>query len=230
MTVKVNLDSAERAVIHAADLPWKATAHHGLEEKLFESGGINGARHSKLLRCKPGLSVPRHRHDAGEEFLVLEGTLTDDLGHYPVGTYVRNPPGSSHAPFTRDGCILFIKMVTFSPGDHARVVIDTGEAEWQAGGRDGTSIIPLYRFGAEAAALCRWEPSTGLPSHRHAGGEEIFVLSGTLHDERGSYPRGTWVRDPFGSFHRPYSKQGCVFFLKTGHVGQSHVASELLVS
>jgi anti-sigma factor ChrR (cupin superfamily) len=34
----------------------------------------------------------------GEEFLVLEGTFSDERGDYPRGSYVRNPPGTAHAP------------------------------------------------------------------------------------------------------------------------------------
>jgi len=29
----------------------------------------------------------------------LEGVFSDETGDYPAGTYIMNPPGSSHAPF-----------------------------------------------------------------------------------------------------------------------------------
>jgi anti-sigma factor ChrR (cupin superfamily) len=37
-----------------------------------------------------------HVHGGGEEFLVLEGVFQDEHGDFPAGTYVRNPPQSSH--------------------------------------------------------------------------------------------------------------------------------------
>ena len=43
-------------------------------------------------------------HDGGEDIFALDGVFSDEHGDYPAGTYLRNPPGSSHAPFSRDGC------------------------------------------------------------------------------------------------------------------------------
>ena len=55
-------------------------------------------------------------------------------------------------------------------------------------------------------------------NHSHPGGEELFVLSGSLSDEHGDYPEGTWLRNPPGSEHSPYSEEGCLVFLKSGHL------------
>ena len=49
-------------------------------------------------------------------------------------------------------------------------------------------------------------------------GEEIFVVEGDLTDEHGSYETGTWVRYPVGSNHAPSSKNGCILYVKTGHL------------
>ncbi|MEB3214064.1 MAG: cupin domain-containing protein, partial [Leptolyngbyaceae bacterium] len=54
--------------------------------------------------------------------------------------------------------------------------------------------------------------------HRHWGGEEIFVLDGVFEDEQGRYPKGTWLRNPPGSVHSPFSTEGCVIYVKTGHL------------
>jgi len=32
----------------------------------------------------------------------------------------------------------------------------------------------------------------------------------------GSYSAGTWIRNPIGSKHSLASKDGCMFFIKTG--------------
>ena len=50
-----------------------------------------------------------------EDFLVLEGVFSDETGDHPAGTYLRNPPGSAHAPFSREGCLLFVKLRQFAP-------------------------------------------------------------------------------------------------------------------
>ncbi|MGK7951079.1 MAG: cupin domain-containing protein [Xenococcaceae cyanobacterium] len=33
----------------------------------------------------------------------------DDKGDYPMGTYVRNSVGSTHNPFSQEGCLIYIK-------------------------------------------------------------------------------------------------------------------------
>ena len=48
-----------------------------------------------------------HPHPHGEEILVLEGVFSDEHGDYPAGTYLRNPPGSQHAPYSKEGCVIF---------------------------------------------------------------------------------------------------------------------------
>jgi anti-sigma factor ChrR (cupin superfamily) len=67
-------------------------------------------------------------------------------------------------------------------------------------------------------ALVRWEPGTRFQAHQHLGGEEILVLEGVFEDERGAYPAGTWLRNPHGSRHSPFSTTGCLIYVKVGHL------------
>jgi anti-sigma factor ChrR (cupin superfamily) len=78
--------------------------------------------------------------------------------------------------------------------------------------------MPLHGFGSENVALVRWAPGTTFQSHRHACGEEILVLKGVFQDEQGSYGSGSWLRNPPGSVHRPWSGPGCTIWVKTGHL------------
>jgi anti-sigma factor ChrR (cupin superfamily) len=88
------------------------------------------ARATTIVRDAPQSRFSAHAHDRGEEFLVLDGVFADEHGIYPAGTYVRNPPGSSHAPYSDEDCTLFVKLRQFQPEDLARVVIDTNCADW----------------------------------------------------------------------------------------------------
>jgi anti-sigma factor ChrR (cupin superfamily) len=63
----------------------------------------------ELWRLAAGTRLGRHEHPGGEEMFVLEGVLEDELGRYPKGAWVRNPPGSAHAPFSDRGCLLYVK-------------------------------------------------------------------------------------------------------------------------
>jgi anti-sigma factor ChrR (cupin superfamily) len=41
---------------------------------------------------------------------VPDGALEDEEGRYAAGSWLRNPPGSQHAPFSLEGCLLYVKI------------------------------------------------------------------------------------------------------------------------
>jgi len=148
---------------------------------------------------------------------VLEGVFSDEYGDYPAGSYLRHPPGSRHKPFSRDGCVIFVKLDQFVPRDTEALRIDTRRSEWLPGeGR--TEVMPLHDFESESVVLIKWPANSRADPHRHFGGEEFFVLSGTLFDEWGSYAAGTWVRNPHDSEHSPYTLEETVIWMKSGHL------------
>ncbi|MGB9192937.1 MAG: cupin domain-containing protein [Azonexus sp.] len=97
-------------------------------------------------------------------------------------------------------------------------MIDSRRSRWHAGMVAGLSVMPLAEFATQHTALVRWAPETYFNPHRHYGGEEIFVLEGVFADEFGEYPAGTWLRSPHMSMHKPFSREGCLIFVKTGHL------------
>ena len=62
-----------------------------------------------LVKWPKGAAFVPHRHDGGEEILVLEGTFIDDIGEYPKGTWIRSPHLSSHNPAVKEGCTILVK-------------------------------------------------------------------------------------------------------------------------
>lgn len=216
---ELNADFTARAVIDTRSAPWMASPEAGVERKLLDRIGDEVARASSIVRYAPGAAFPSHEHGLGEEFLVLSGAFEDEHGRYPEGTYVRNPPGSRHAPSAPIGCELFVKLRQFQAGDDARVVIETRAAPFRPGLVPGLTVLPLHAFGTEHVALVRWAPGTVFQPHTHWGGEEILVLEGTFSDEHGHYPTGTWLRSPHQSRHHPFSESGCLIYVKVGHLG-----------
>jgi anti-sigma factor ChrR (cupin superfamily) len=178
----------------------------GVERRMLDRRGAEVARATSLVRYAPGSRVERHSHGGGEEILVLEGTFSDEHGDYGAGTYLRNPAGSSHAPFSEEGCTILVKLQQMHPADQQRLVIDTSKSTWVPGLERGLEVLPLHAFGSEHVALVRWAPGTVFQPHGHPGGEEIFVLDGVFQDEHGTYPAGSWLRNPPGSVHRPWSE------------------------
>ena len=142
----------------------------------------------------------------------------DEEGTHPVGTYVRNPPGSMHSPGSISGCVIFVKLRQFAPGDEASVTIDTRNGDWRPGLVPGLRVMPLHSFGTEHTALVDWAPGTVFQPHTHWGGEEILVLSGQFEDEHGLYPAGSWLRSPHHSQHAPRAPLGARILVKTGHL------------
>ena len=216
--MKINPDLTQRAIVHSQNLPWVDSPMPGVQRRMLERNGEEVARATSLVRYAPGSAFSAHTHGGGEEFFVLEGTFTDEKGDYGAGTYVRNPVGSTHTPSSHDGCIILVKLWQMPPTDHKQVVIDTVNHPWQPGLVEGLQVMPLHNHGTESVALVKWEPGTVFQRHTHFGGEEIYVLEGVFADEQGTYPQGTWIRNPHGSVHTPFSQDGCLIYVKTGHL------------
>jgi anti-sigma factor ChrR (cupin superfamily) len=215
--MNLHADLTQRVVIHHPDLPWTPSPEPGVERRMLERVGEELAKATTVVRYHPGSQFKTHTHDLGEEILVLEGVFSDETGHYPAGSYLMNPPGSSHAPYSAQGCTLFVKLRHLGPEQVVREVIDTTTAPWYQGMVPGLNVMPLMQQGS-GSTLVKWAPQTYFNPHRHYGGEEIFVVSGVFEDEHGRYPAGTWIRSPHMSLHQPFSKEGCVIFVKTGHL------------
>ncbi len=216
--IQLNADRSLRCVVNSHTLLWQASPLPTVERRLLERDGGEVARATSVVRYAPGARFSEHLHALGEEILVLDGTLSDEAGDYGPGTYLKNPPGSRHAPFSEGGCTLFVKLRHLDPRDTERVVVDTRAAAWRQGLVPGLSVLPLSEFDTEHTALVRWAPSTFFNPHRHFGGEEIFVVEGVFSDERGDYPVGSWLRSPHLSQHQPFSREGCLILVKTGHL------------
>ena len=218
--MQIHADLTQRAVVHSEALPWVDSPMPGVQRRMLERDGEEVARATSVVRYAPGSYFSAHTHGGGEEFMVLDGVFSDEHGDFGPGTYVRNPVGSSHRPYSQDGATILVKLWQMDPADQTQVTLNTNQAHWSPGLVDGLTVLPLHTYGTENVALVRWAPGTYFPTHRHWGGEEIFVLAGTFADDHGMYPQGSWLRSPHGSIHTPYSKAGCVIYVKTGHLSQ----------
>lgn len=216
MRIRADLD--QRVVVSTEDLPWVDSPEPGVQRRMLERDGEEVARATSIVRFAPHSRFAAHTHGAGEEFLVLDGIFSDEEGDFGPGSYVRNPPGSRHTPGSAPGCTIFVKLRQMDPDDRASVRIDTTRAEWQSAEAEGVEVMPLYERDPERVLLMRLAPGARLGRHEHPGGEEILVLEGTLEDEHGRYPKGVWLRNPPGSGHSAFSRDGCVVWVKTGHL------------
>jgi anti-sigma factor ChrR (cupin superfamily) len=215
--VLVNADFDTRIVIATETLPWVPSPQAGVERRLLDRIGGEVARATSLVRYARASEFPAHEHALGEEFLVLDGVFSDEHGDYPAGSYVRNPPGSLHAPRTGPGCTIFVKLRQMPTTETERVVCDTATLPWRMI-RSGVSCIRLYSSAGEEVSLERLVAGAVLAAEEQAGGEEIFVLSGTLADGEGIYGPATWIRNPAGHRRALRSQPGATYWVKRGHL------------
>ncbi|MCG9579359.1 cupin domain-containing protein [Vibrio tubiashii] len=213
----LNMNFAERVVIDTQSMPWIASPAQGVWRKPLEREEAESGHTTSIVRYEAGSQFKTHPHPMGEEIFVLEGVFSDENGDYPAGTYLRNPPGSSHAPFSDKGCVILVKLNQFDARDSATVRVNTNTQQWLAG-IGGLEVMPLHDFEHEHVALVKWPAGERFQPHKHFGGEEILVLSGKFSDEHGQYPQGCWIRSPHMSEHFPYVEQETVILVKTGHL------------
>lgn len=217
MIENFNMDMSKNLVIKTFEQDWiqspsKDVLRIPLERQAAESGHT-----TSIVQYKAGAKFNTHPHPMGEEILVLEGVFSDENGDYPAGTYLRNPPGSSHAPFSIEGCKLLVKLNQFQSEDFEQIRINTLTNEWLPG-QGNLEVMPLHSFNGQSTALVKWPAGEKFVPHKHFGGEEIYVISGEFKDEHGSYPAGTWIRNKHLSQHHPWVDEETVILVKVGHL------------
>lgn len=102
--------AADFLQVASAGMPWRSFPDApGVEYKVLRRHATAGGL-TLLLRFAPGADYPAHRHPAGEEYLVLAGSLEDGGRTYHAGDYVYYPPGSAHRPASREGTTLLVLL------------------------------------------------------------------------------------------------------------------------
>ena len=181
--------------------------------------GAVGARATTIVRYAPKSRFSAHVHGGGEEFIVLEGVFQDEHGDFPPGSYVRNPPTSSHRPGSRDGCTIFVKLWQFDPADRTQVTIDMAKAEpLAAAGRPGVRILPLFKDARETVRSETWAKGTKIALDL-AGGGEFLVLKGSFADSGAVLRKHSWLRIPSGGRLRAEAlEEDTQVWMKLGHL------------
>ena len=121
----VNSDLSQQVVIETQSMPWQSSPSGTVWRKpLYREGGEFGPVTS-LVRYQAGGKFRSHAHPQGEEILVLAGEFCDDHGRYPQGSYLLNPDGSQHAPYSDHGCTLLVRLRQYAGHDRPQIKLDT---------------------------------------------------------------------------------------------------------
>jgi len=215
----LNGELDRRTFINSDEIDWvESPGGEVLRKRLHRVGPPESGQVTSIVRYQPGSSFPRHPHPEGEEIIVLDGVFSDEHGDWPAGTYLLNPEGFEHQPFSREGCLLFVKLRQFPGADRRHVALDTGAAPWRSSVRPGVYWKKLYAQEpySDHMRIERWTHPGDVGLLNFPQGAEIFVLAGTFHDGEGTYRRHAWLRLPPGSSLVPEGNEQCDLYIKEG--------------
>ncbi len=113
MAKPLSIQSVLRSLIRTSDENFQTYNRYGKTlpgvEWLPLSGGAEADKEVYLIRFGPGSRSHPHIHQGSEEFLVLDGELTDHDGMvFQSGDFVRFDPGSEHWSYSKKGCTLLV--------------------------------------------------------------------------------------------------------------------------
>ena len=213
----INMNREQAVVVRPMDQDWIKAPQAPIQRFPLEREAPESGQVTSLVRYEPGAKFPEHEHPMGEEIFVLEGVFSDEHGDYPAGSYLRNPPGSRHSPFSEEGCLIFVKLNQFADDDLQTVRITPDTQQWFQG-QGNLTVSPLHDHLGTSTALVHWPAGEVFQPHRHFGGEEILVINGCFKDEHGDYPQHTWLRSPHLSQHYPFVDEETLILVKVGHL------------
>ena len=217
MSEAINGDLSVRAVADTTQMEWVPSPSGSVwRKRVHLVGAPESGQVTSVVRYEPNSNFPLHDHPEGEEILVLEGLFSDEHGDWPAGTLLLNPEGFRHAPFSKGGCVLLVKLRQFPGQARRHIVVNTHKRAWEPSSIPGVAHKPLYEQTgfSDTMRLERWAPQTDLGTVCYVQGAELFVLGGEFADEAGTYSTGCWLRLPFGSEHHPRSAKGCTLYIK----------------
>lgn len=217
MEKSINGDLSVRVVVDTTRMPWTPSPSGTVwRKRVHLVGPAEAGQVTSVVRYEPNSRFPRHDHPDGEEILVLEGVFSDEHGDWPAGTFLLNPEGFRHTPFSKPGCVLFVKLRQFPGKQRRHVVVDTNALAWEPSAIAGVAYKALYEQTgfADVIRLERWEAQTDLGVVSYLEGAELFVLEGAFADEHGTYGARHWLRFPVNSTHHPRSVDGCTLYVK----------------
>jgi hypothetical protein len=220
--MELNADFSRRVAVHAGRLAWVPSPMAGVDRRMLDRIGDEVARATSIVRYGPGSHFSPHTHGGGEEFLVLDGVFQDEHGDFPAGSYIRNPPTSSHTPGSAPGCTIFVKLWQFDPADRTEVRLDAkARALEPLTGRPGVEAMLLFRDRREVVRLERWAPEAEVDL-AVPGGIELLVLDGGFREGGEAFEVQSWLRLPCGAVLRARAgAAGCRVWVKEGHLAQA---------
>ncbi len=195
----LNGDLSQFVVMRTAEMPWSASPSGTVwRKRLHRVGPEESGQVTTVVRFEPGATFASHDHPDGEEILVLDGVFSDEQGDFGKGSYLLNPEGFRHAPFSREGCTLFVKLRQYPGRDRPERHLDTAGIPWETQGPGVRSQALFNEAGfPDSTWLEEWQGGH-VREFSGEGGVEIFLIEGTAECREGLFGPGDWLRFPAG--------------------------------
>ena len=81
----LNADLTKYLAINTNEMDWEASPAVGVERKRLEVLSTETEMVTTIVRFAPNSYFPAHTHGGGEEYIVLDGTFSDESGDYTEG-------------------------------------------------------------------------------------------------------------------------------------------------
>jgi anti-sigma factor ChrR (cupin superfamily) len=223
--MRINDDFTRPVIVHAARQEWVASPAAGVDRRMLFRIGEEKARATSIVRYAPESAFPRHTHTGGEEFVVLDGVFQDEHGDYPAGSYIRNPPGTSHVPSSKEGCTIFVRLWQFRADDRDQTVRQPGEGK-QVSPRTGAAAATiLFEDGHEEVRFEDWQAGARV-TVENSKGLEFLLLSGGLTVDGETLAPPAWGRLPAGlALQAQVSGEGARVWMKQGPLLHENVCA-----
>ena len=214
-------------IVRSSMLEWLPGARTGVIRRELERGAMASDNVTSIVRFGPGVGFPRHLHHVGEEIFVLDGVFSDESGHFSAGAYLRNPAGTSHGPYSKDGCTILIKLLPGEPRGEMSVIVNAAQLDWIESGARGISGKVLLRDGKTTVTLERLVAGSRYPASARHDGEELFLIEGAAQSALfGDLRVGDWIRNPADVAADITTGSSAIFWVKRRHSHQAPPARE----
>lgn len=215
--MQIHADLQQEALVEHSSLEWVDSPQPGVQRKMLERDGEEVARATSLVKYDSNSYFPEHTHAAGEEFIVIDGTFSDESSDFPEGSYVRNPHGSSHKPFTKNGCEIFVKLRQIHENDSSYTRVNFAKQDCVKV-NENLEYMELHKFGSEEVILLSTHEKELNWNIDLKDGIEIFILQGEILYDGLSYSQYDWLRFPPNKAPTLTISENSSIWLKTGHL------------
>jgi quercetin dioxygenase-like cupin family protein len=223
--MRINDDFTRPVIVHAGRKDWVPSPAPGVDRRMLFRIGDEKARATSIVRYAPGSAFPRHTHTGGEEFVVLDGVFQDEHGDYPAGAYIRNPPGTSHVPASKDGCTIFVRLWQFRADDRAQTVRQPREGQQVPPRAGATAATILFDDGHEEVRFEDWQAGANV-TVENTKGLEFLLLDGGLTVDGETLEPQAWGRLPAGrALQAQTSHEGARVWIKRGPLMHENVCA-----